>query len=92
MKHDGHLLLKNNSKCFIIKLMLQKEVVDTFKKGIITGFGWSIGATIGFAIISTVLILILKSLGGLPIFGSFIATIVESTNQELLRRSPILPY
>lgn len=68
-----------------------KNFLETFKQGLITGFGWSIGATIGFAVISTLLIVVLQSLGGLPLIGDWIASVVEVTQSSLVERTPILP-
>jgi hypothetical protein len=64
---------------------------ELLKKGVIRGIGWAFGATIGFAIVSTILIIILRQAGGLPLVGSFIATIVDSTLEQLVQRSPIFP-
>jgi hypothetical protein len=60
-----------------------------FKKGIIRGLGWAFGATLGFAIVSTILIFILRRAGGLPLVGSFVASIVNATLEQLVKRSPI---
>lgn len=64
---------------------------ELFKEGIMAGIGWAIGATIGFFIISTFLVVILRQLGGLPLVGKWIATIVDVTQQQLLKRTPIIP-
>lgn len=61
------------------------------KRGIVRGMGWAFGATIGFAIVSTVLVFVLRKAGGLPLVGSFIATIVDATIDQLVNRSPIFP-
>lgn len=63
---------------------------ELFKEGLIAGLGWAFGVTIGFAIVSTILVFILKLLGGLPLIGSFIANIIEETQIQLLKRSPII--
>jgi hypothetical protein len=68
-----------------------RKFVDNFKEGIIKGFAWSIGATLGFALVSTVLLGILKSAGGVPLVGSWVATIVEATADSLTTRTPIFP-
>ena len=61
----------------------------TFKDGFIGGLGWSFGVTIGFVIISTVIITVLNALGGLPVVGGFIANIVEETQRQLYNRTPV---
>ena len=60
-----------------------------FKSGFIAGIGWSFGVTIGFVIISTIVVAILNSLGGLPLIGNFIANIVEETQKQLMQRTPV---
>lgn len=67
----------------------KKAVLKTFFDGIIRGIGWSFGATIGFAIISTLLVVILSNLGGLPVVGKWLADIVEVTLKQLATRSII---
>lgn len=64
--------------------------VKNFKEGFIGGFGWSFGVTVGFVIISTIVVGTLNMLGGLPIVGHFIANIVESTQYQLDSRNPLL--
>ena len=64
---------------------------ELLKKGVIRGIGWAFGATIGFAIVSTILVFVLRQAGGLPLVGSFIATIVDATLEQLINRSPIFP-
>jgi len=60
-----------------------------FKEGLISGLGWAFGVTIGFVIISTILVVILRNLGGLPVVGNWIASIVEATQKQLTRRAPL---
>lgn len=62
-----------------------------FLDGVIIGFGWAIGATLGFVIISTLLVVILQKLGGLPLVGGWLASVVEATQQQLIKRTPIIP-
>lgn len=62
-----------------------------FWEGFKAGIGWSFGATVGFALISTLIVILLRSVGGLPVVGSFIANIVEETQVQLLKRSVIIP-
>ena len=63
----------------------KKKISNTerFKRGFITGIGTAFGATVGFAIVSTVIIFILQHLGGLPLIGSWIANIVKYTQNAL---------
>lgn len=64
---------------------------ELFKEGVIAGLGWAIGVTIGFVLISSVLVLILRQLGGLPLIGDWIASVVEETQSQLVKRTPIIP-
>lgn len=59
---------------------------ELFRRGFIAGLGWSLGATVGVVVISTVVVWILNILGGLPLVGNFIANIVEETQFQLLSR------
>jgi hypothetical protein len=62
-----------------------------FKEGLIRGIGWAFGVTIGFVIISTILVFVLRSLGGLPAIGGWVASIVEATLSQLANRTPVFP-
>jgi hypothetical protein len=62
-----------------------------FKEGFISGMGWSFGVTIGFVIVSTLIVLLLNILGGLPVIGNFIANIVEATQIQLDKRNILIP-
>ena len=64
---------------------------ELLKEGLVAGLGWAIGVTIGFVVISTILVLLLKSLGGVPYIGEWVARIVESTQDQLIKRTPIIP-
>ena len=64
---------------------------ELFKRGFYSGIGWAFGATIGFAIVSTILVVILRQAGGIPFIGNLIAKIVEATLAQLSERTPIIP-
>lgn len=64
---------------------------ELLKEGVVAGIGWAFGVTVGFVIISSILVVILKLLGGLPYIGGWIAAIVEATQEQLLKRTPGLP-
>ena len=61
---------------------------ELFKEGFIAGIGWAFGVTIGFVLISVLLVTVLRSLGGLPIIGRWIAAIVDVTLNQLSARTP----
>ena len=62
-----------------------------FLRGIIAGIGWAFGVTIGFVIVSTLLVFLLNNAGGMPLIGDWIAGIVESTIEQLSKRTPVAP-
>ena len=62
---------------------------ELLKEGFFAGVGWAFGVTIGFVLISTLIVFILRNLGGIPLIGNWIADIVEETQSQLLRRTPV---
>jgi len=62
---------------------------DRLKDGFIRGIGWAFGVTIGFVIVSTLLVLLLNIIGGMPLVGKWIANVVEATQEQLMKRSPL---
>jgi len=76
-----------------MKASLEKDTKrKMFLRGLIAGIGWAFGVTIGFAIISALLVTVFSSLGGLPLIGDWVASVVESTQESLLKRTPLLPH
>ncbi len=73
-----------------MKVNLKSKKRTIFIKNFIAGLGWMAGATIGFAILITLLSLILKWLGGLPLVGDFFANLIEVTNKAL-KAKEVLP-
>ena len=65
----------------------KSKIID----GLVRGIGWAFGVTIGFVLVSTILVFLLRSLGGLPLVGNWMASIVEATQASLLKRTPIIP-
>jgi hypothetical protein len=65
------------------------SVIELLKRGFFSGIGWAFGATVGFVIISTILIYLLGKAGGLPLVGNFLASIVQSTLEQLATRTPV---
>ena len=61
---------------------------EKFKAGIVGGLGWAFGVTIGFAIVSIIIIYLVDRAGGIPLIGDWIAKIVESTQTQLELRNP----
>ena len=58
-----------------------------FKTGLVSGIGWAFGVTIGFALIATILIIVLNQVNTLPWVGDTLADIIEITQEQLLKRS-----
>ena len=87
--------VEQNKKLFSLDTIKNLKIAyipynELFKEGMVAGIGWAIGVTIGFVIISTILVFVLQQLGGLPIIGTWIAPIVEETQSQLLKRTPII--
>lgn len=60
------------------------------RDGFFRGLGWAFGVTIGFVLISSIVVSLLNAAGGLPLVGSWIADIVETTQFQLTKRTPYL--
>ena len=69
-----------------LKNILYNELL---KEGFFAGIGWAFGVTIGFVLVSTLIVFVLRYLGGLPLIGSWIASVVEETQNQLMRRTPV---
>lgn len=52
-----------------------------FIQGILSGLGWSFGATIGFAIVFGVITFVLAQLGALPVIGQFFTDLRDAIQQ-----------
>ena len=78
---------------------MKKDLVETTKitftellrRGFYSGVGWAFGATVGFVIVSTILVFTLQLAGGLPVVGNFFASLVQATIEQLSKRTPIFP-
>jgi len=57
-----------------------------FLNNFIGGIAWALGATIGLALIVTILALILKNVNFIPIVGDFVAKVI----QFVIEKSPNL--
>ncbi|MCS7092330.1 MAG: DUF5665 domain-containing protein [Patescibacteria group bacterium] len=66
---------------------IKKPIFKLIKEGFFAGIGWAIGVTVGFAIVSTIIVYSLQLAGGIPFVGKFFARIVESTIINLEHRS-----
>ena len=67
----------------MLKFFKKKESPSLFLKGFMSGLGWAVGATLGFAIFVAVLSMVLQFLGGVPYLGNILADIIHFTNQAL---------
>lgn len=61
----------------------QESGWQTFKQGFIQGTGWALGATFGFGVILVLLSYLLNLVGGLPLIGQILATLVDLTQRSL---------
>lgn len=63
--------------------MKDKKIIKDLKEGVIKGFAWSIGVTIGFAFVTTIVAVVLSRIDTVPVIGSFVASIVKETLRAL---------
>lgn len=63
--------------------MTKKQIVEYAKEGILKGVFWSIGVSIGFAIVSVLLAFLAANIITLPVIGNAIADIVRVTLESL---------
>ena len=63
--------------------MTKREFWGHAKEGIVKGIFWSIGVTIGFAIVSTFIVAILSQVDTVPVIGNFVAQVVTQTEKSL---------
>ncbi len=64
----------------IVKITKNSGTKKIFLTSIVGGIGWAFGASIGFALLITLITYILNLLGGLPFVGKFFGQIIESTS------------
>ena len=69
-----------------MKFFAKKEHPSFFLKGFLSGLGWAIGATLGFAIFVAVVSMTLNLLGGVPYLGNLFANIIHFTSEALKTR------
>ena len=61
------------------KTIKDGDVKKTFLISMVGGIGWAFGASIGFALLITLLSYTLNLLGGMPLIGKFFGQIIEHT-------------
>ena len=92
--HEENSTASNSAKISLESLKKLKIAYipynELLKEGFFAGVGWAFGVTVGFVIISSLLVIIIRALGGLPLIGSGIANIVEETQIQLLKRTPLI--
>jgi hypothetical protein len=64
------------------------KITAPIAEGFLRGIGWAVGVTFGFAMVSTLIVVLLNMSGGIPVVGGFIATIIEATVSQLSSRTP----
>lgn len=67
---------------------MTKQHLKNFSASFIAGIGWSLGASLGFALLVTLLSYSLKLLGGLPLVGKFFGQITEHVLNYLQTSQP----
>lgn len=86
--------LKNAAEYPVEKLRIElakEDVTKLLRSGFYSGLGWAVGVTLGFALVSTIIVFILNQLGGIPFIGSWLASIVQATTDQLSVRTPVAP-
>jgi len=68
--------------------MKSSSFTEHIKKGLIGGFFWAIGVSLGFTFVSIVTIFFLSRFISFPVVGGFVASVVEATQATLQTRSP----
>lgn len=68
----------------------QRDRFSFFVQGILSGLGWSFGATIGFALVFGIITFVLAQLGALPVIGQFF-TDLKSAIDQLTKLRETLP-
>lgn len=63
--------------------MNKKSFWELAREGIVGGIFWSIGVTLGFAIVTLILAFLTANLITVPLIGNAIATIVRATLESL---------
>ena len=57
-------------------------------RGFLAGIGWAFGVTIGFVIVSVLLVFVLRNVNAIPYVGGIIASLVEVVLEQLAIRTP----
>ena len=65
--------------------MTRKEFFTRAKENIVNGIFWSIGVSLGFALVSTFIVAILSQVDTVPVIGNFVASVVTQTEKSLGR-------
>ena len=66
-----------------MKIKLKDKPIEIFYKNFVAGIGWVFGITVGFTALMGLLGMIVDGLGGLPVVGKFIASLIEATQASL---------
>ncbi len=59
------------------------------KRSFVRGIAWAFGVTVGFVLVSTIFVFVFRQIGGLPVVGGWVAEIVQSTQEQLQKRTPV---
>ena len=64
---------------------------EIFKTGLTSGLGWAFGVTIGFALVATIMVVVMNQVNTMPWVGETVADIIEATQDQLVKRSILAP-
>lgn len=62
------------------------KAVDILYKNFLAGMSWAVGVSVGFTLLLLLVGFLMNRLGGLPIVGKFLASLVEVTQVALKNR------
>jgi hypothetical protein len=64
----------------------QEKHHRVFINNFIGGLGWVLGVTVGVALLAFILTVIMNALGGVPVIGSGLASLIKATLDALGRK------
>lgn len=69
---------------------MNEKTSDIVYKNFVGGMAWAAGASVGFTLLVAVVGILLRKLGGLPVIGDFLASVVEVTQVAMRSRGVVL--
>jgi hypothetical protein len=73
-----------------VAVKVNEKTSEIIYKNFVGGVAWAAGASVGFALLIGIIGLLLGKLGGLPIIGGFLASVVEVTQTAMQSRGVMI--